>query len=156
MGQLTGEFECKLDAKGRMMLPAALKRQLPNVELDGLVVNRGLERHLVLYTKNEWDKITNRLAKLNRYVVKNRQFIRTFTRGHSELALDSSNRVLISKSLLDYAGIDTEVVLLCQIDQIEIWSKEAYQKLWENEADDDFAQLAEEVMGGFEMEDDND
>lgn len=138
------------------MLPAALKRQLPGVEVDGLVVNRGFEKHLVLYTKQEWDKITVKLAKLNRYKVKNRQFIRTFTRGHSELALDGSNRVLISKSLLEYAGIESEVVLLCQFDQIEVWSKEAYQKLWENEADEDFAQLAEEVMGGFDMEEDDD
>jgi MraZ protein len=155
MSQLTGEFECKLDAKGRLMLPAALKRQLPGVEIDGLVVNRGFEKHLVLYTKKEWDKITAKLAKLNRYKIKNRQFVRTFTRGHSELSLDNSSRVLISKSLLEYAGIETEVVLLCQMDQIEVWSKEAYQQLWENEADEDFALLAEEVMGDLDMEDED-
>lgn len=155
MGQLTGEFECKLDAKGRMALPAALKRQLPDVEQEGLVVNRGFEKHLVFYTKAEWAKITTRLSKLNRYKAKNRQFIRTFTRGHTELSVDGAGRVLFPKSLLEYAGIDSEVVLLCQFDQIEVWAKEAYTQLWENEADDDFAALAEEVMGGLEVGDDD-
>ena len=155
MSQLTGEFECKLDAKGRMALPAALKRQLPEVELEGLVINRGFENHLVFYTKTEWSKITAKLAKLNRYKAKNRQFIRTFTRGHTELTLDAAGRVLLPKSLLEYASITTEVVLLCQFDQIEIWSKEAYVKLWEDDNTDDFAVLAEEVMGGDEGEDDH-
>lgn len=156
MGQLTGEFECKLDAKGRMVLPAALKRQLPDVERLGLVVNRGFEKHLVIYTQGEWSKITNKLAKLNRYKVKNRQFIRRFTRGHTELSLDSANRILLPKSLLEYAGIQGELVLLCQFDQIEVWSKEAYNKLWDDEEDDDFAALAEDVMGDYDIEEGED
>src|SRR5690606_39110747 len=156
MGQLTGEFDCKLDAKGRMVLPAALKRQLPDVEQEGLIVNRGFEKHLVFYTKKEWGKITSNLAKLNRYKAKNRQFIRTFTRGHTELSLDAAGRVLLPKTLLEYAGIESEVVLLCQFDQIEIWAKDAYMKLWENEDNEDFAALAEEVMGGMEADEDED
>ncbi len=153
MEQLSGEFECKLDAKGRMVLPALLKRQLPDVECEGLVVNRGFEKHLVFYPKKEWLRITRKLARLNRYKAKNRQFIRTFTRGHTELTLDSANRVLLPKALLEYANIGNEVVLLCQFDQIEVWAKDAYQKLWEDEQDDDFVKLAEEVMGGQDMDD---
>lgn len=156
MGQLTGEFECKLDAKGRMALPAALKRQLPEVEQEGLIVNRGFEKHLVFYTKSEWAKITAKLAKLNRYKAKNRQFIRTFTRGHTELSLDAAGRVLLPKSLVEYAGITSEVVLLCQFDQIEIWAKDAYIALWEAEDTDDFAALAEEVMGGEDQDENKD
>lgn len=152
MGQLAGEFECKLDAKGRMALPAALKRQLPEVEQEGLIINRGFEKHLVFYTKSEWAKITAKLAKLNRYKAKNRQFIRTFTRGHTELSLDAAGRVLLPKSLVEYAGITSEVVLLCQFDQIEIWAKDAYTTLWEGEDTEDFAALAEEVMGGEDEE----
>jgi len=152
MSYLNGEFECKLDAKGRMLLPALLKRQLPNVEREGFVVNRGFEKHLVLYTRSEWDKITKKLAKLNRYKAKNRQFIRSFTRGSTEINLDNSGRILLPKSLMEYAGLDSEVVLLCQLNQIEIWSKEAYQELWDNDQDDDFASLAEEVMGGEEFD----
>ena len=151
MGHLIGEFDCKLDTKGRMVLPAALKRQMPEVERDGLVVNRGFEKHLVLYPRKEWDKITDKLAKLNAYKAKNRQFVRDFTRGATELALDAAGRVLLPKSLLGWGGIETEVVLSCQFNKIEVWSKEAYSKLWENEEDDDFAALAEEVMGGDDL-----
>jgi len=156
MGHLIGEFDCKLDTKGRMVLPAALKRQMPEVEQYGLVINRGFEKHLVIYPRGEWDKITNKLAKLNQYVARNRKFIRDFTRGATELALDSAGRVLLPKSLLEYGGIETEIVLSCQFNKIEVWSKDAYNKLWEDEEDDDFAALAEEVMGGgnLDMEDD--
>lgn len=156
MGHLIGEFDCKLDTKGRMVFPAALKRQMPDVEREGLVINRGFERHLVLYPRKEWDKITAKLAKLNTYKARNRKFIRDFTRGATELTLDAAGRVLLPKSLLEYGGIETEVVLACQFNKIEVWSKEAYNKLWEDDADEDFAALAEEVMGGDDLPDDED
>src|SRR3954466_9516972 len=104
MSHFLGEFECKLDAKGRMMIPAGLKRQLPEAEREGLVINRGFERHLVVYTRKEWDKIVDDLSKLNQYEKRTREFIRYFTRGATELILDASGRVNLPKSLLEYAG----------------------------------------------------
>ncbi len=146
MSHLIGEFDCKLDAKGRLMVPSGLKKQLPAVDADGLVINRGFEKHLTIYTKSEWDKITAELAQLNAFEKKTREFIRYFTRGASELSLDASGRVLLPKSLLEYAGIGTEVVLSCQFDKIELWAKDAYEAQLDNEPDS-FANLAEEVMG---------
>src|SRR5690606_23742188 len=128
MSHLIGEFDCKLDAKGRLMVPAGLKKQLPAVEADGLVMNRGFEKHLVIYSKVEWEKVTAELAQLNPYEEKNRKFIRYFTRGATELSLDSSGRVLLPKSLLEYAGIGSEVVLSCQFNKIEVWAKDAYEE----------------------------
>ncbi|GGG85309.1 transcriptional regulator MraZ [Parapedobacter pyrenivorans] len=156
MGHLIGEFDCKLDTKGRMVWPAALKRQMPDVERSGLIVNRGFEKHLVIYPRNEWDRITRKLAKLNTYKARNRKFIRDFTRGATELALDSAGRVLLPKSLLEYGRIETEIVLSCQFNKIEVWSKEAYNELWEDDEDDDFAALAEEVMGDDGLADEDD
>ncbi len=147
MAHFLGEFDCKLDAKGRMMIPSNLKKQLPEAEREGLVVNRGFEKHLVIYTKKEWDKIVEELSKLNPYEKKTREFIRYFTRGATELTLDASNRVLLPKSLLEYAGVESEVVLSCQFNKIELWSKEAYDAQLDNEPEN-FADLAEEVMGG--------
>src|ERR1700749_2758582 len=109
MSHFLGEFDCKLDAKGRMMIPSNLKKQLPEAEKDGLVINRGFEKNLVIYTRKEWDKIVEDLSKLNSYEKKTREFIRYFTRGASELMLDSANRVLLPKSLLEYAGIGNDV-----------------------------------------------
>ncbi|WP_442588582.1 division/cell wall cluster transcriptional repressor MraZ [Pedobacter sp. AW31-3R] len=146
MVQLLGEFDCKLDAKGRLMVPSGLKKQLPSVEQEGLVVNRGFEKHLVIYPKKVWEGIVEELSKLNQYEKKNREFIRFFTRGAMELTLDASGRVNLPKSLLEFAGINGEVVLACQFDKIELWAKEAYDSLLDSEPED-FAQLAEEVMG---------
>jgi MraZ protein len=146
MVQLLGEFDCKLDTKGRMMVPSNLKKQLPNVEQEGLVVNRGFEKHLVIYPKKVWEGIVEELSKLNQYEKKTREFIRFFTRGATELTLDASGRVNLPKSLLEFAGIDGEVILSCQFDKIELWSKTAYDNLLDSEPED-FANLAEEVMG---------
>ncbi|MDB5124422.1 MAG: division/cell wall cluster transcriptional repressor MraZ [Mucilaginibacter sp.] len=147
MSYLTGEFECKLDTKGRMMVPAGLKKKLPEAETEGLVINRGFKKYLVIYTKKEWDKKLDELNKLNQYENKNIEFIRYFTRGATELTLDATGRINLPKQLLDYAGIDNEVVLTCQINKIEVWDKNAYQALIDSEPEN-FADLAEEVMGG--------
>lgn len=147
MIQLLGEFDCKLDAKGRLMVPSSLKKQLPNVEKEGLVINRGFEKHLVIYPKKVWEGIVSELSKLNQYEKKTREFIRFFTRGATELNVDATGRVLLPKSLMEFAGIDGEVVLACQFDKIEVWSKAAYDSLLDNEPEN-FANLAEEVMGG--------
>ncbi len=146
MIQLLGEFDCKLDAKGRLMVPSNLKKQLPEVEQDGLVINRGFEKHLVIYPKKVWQEMVTELNKLNQFERKTREFVRFFTRGATELHLDASGRVLLPKALLEFAGITGEVVLACQFDKIEVWSKSAYDNLFDDEPEN-FANLAEEVMG---------
>jgi MraZ protein len=148
MSHFLGEFDCKLDAKGRMMIPSSLKKQLPEAEREGLVINRGFEKHLVIYTKKEWDNITEELSKLNAYEKKSRDFIRYFTRGATELSLDSANRILFPKALMEYAGITGEVVLSCVLNKIEVWAKDAYDSQMDNEPEN-FANLAEEVMGSL-------
>jgi MraZ protein len=148
MSHFLGEFECKLDAKGRLMLPSGLRKQMPEAEKDGLVVNRGFEKHLVVYSRKEWDKIMEDLGKLNPYEKKTREFIRYFTRGATELSLDAAGRILFPKALLDYAGIGADAVLSSQFNKIEVWAKDAYEAQMDNEPEN-FANLAEEVMGGL-------
>lgn len=153
MPHFLGEFECKLDAKGRMMIPVALKKQLPEAESEGLVINRGFEKHLVIYTRKEWNKIVDDLSKLNSYEKRTREFIRYFTRGATELSLDSSGRVLLPKALMEYAGINMDVVLACQFNKIEVWAQDAYDTQMDNEPEN-FANLAEEVMGSGRRKED--
>jgi len=145
MSYLTGEFECKLDAKGRMMIPAGLKKQLPEAEGEGLVINRGLENYLVIYTKKEWDKKLDELSKLNEYDRKAIKFVRYFTGGATVLLPDAAGRVNLPKNLLDYAGISSDVVLTCMLNKVEVWDKKAHQQMISNEPEN-FAELAEEVM----------
>ncbi|MES2110848.1 MAG: division/cell wall cluster transcriptional repressor MraZ [Bacteroidota bacterium] len=146
MSYLNGEFECKLDNKGRMMIPAGLKKQLPEAEKESFVVNRGFKKYLVIYTKSEWDKKLDELNKLNQYETKNIEFIRYFTRGATELTMDAAGRVNLPQGLLDYAGIAGDVVLNCMLTKIEMWDKAAYNAMIDAEPEN-FAALAEEVMG---------
>lgn len=146
MANFIGEFDCRLDVKGRLMLPTGLRKQLDPVAQESFVVNRGFEKCMVLYPKNEWDKISTEINQLNQYVKKNRDFIRYFYRGATELSLDGNGRLLFPKRLMEYAGIQNEAVLFAYSDRIEVWNKEMYDNLLTDEPED-FAALAEEVMG---------
>ncbi len=147
MASFLGEFECKLDSKARIALPVALRKQLP-IETEGrFVVNRGFEQHLVLYPLHEWRRVTTELNRLNLFVKKNREFIRYFHRGATELELDNSGRLLLPRRLLEYAEIRDTVILLAYASRIECWDATRYENLLSDEPTD-FAQLAEEIMGG--------
>jgi MraZ protein len=144
--QLLGEYECKIDAKGRMRMPSGLIAQLGAGEASTFVLNRGFEKCLMLYPEVVWDKITNEINQLNLYNKKNRDFVRYFYRGAQKVALDSADRVLVSKRLLEYAGVDKEVILSAYSDRIEIWAKQEYELLLDEEPAD-FSDLAEDVLG---------
>ena len=153
MTNFIGEFNCKIDAKGRVMLPAALRKQLSPDANERFVMNRGFEQCLVLYPKNEWEVISAEVNKLNQYVKKNREFIRYFYRGATELELDANGRLLLPKRMLQYAGISKEIVLFAYGNRIEVWDKDKYDNLLTDEPED-FADLAEEVMGKNQSEED--
>ncbi len=152
MTNLIGEFECKIDVKGRLMLPAGLKRQVSPEAEDKFVINRGFENCLVLYPMNEWKTISDEINELNLYNKKNRDFARYFYRGATELALDSTNRLLLPKQLLAYAKITKQLVLFAFSNRVEVWAKDVYQNLLTDEPED-FADLAEEVMGDNKNQD---
>ena len=101
----------------------------------------------MLYPKNDWERISAEVNQLNQYVKKNRDFLRYFYRGATELSLDGTGRILLPKKLQEYAGVEKELVLFAHSDRIEVWDKEAYDGLLTDEPED-FASLAEEVMGG--------
>jgi len=146
MSYLIGEYECKVDAKGRFMLPSGLIKQLSEGDQKSFVINRGFEKNLTLYPQSEWSKISREVNALNLYNKKNREFVRYFFRGATEVVPDTSNRLLITKSLLEYAGVNGDLVLFAYGQRVEIWAKESYEALMQSEPDD-FSVLAEEVMG---------
>ena len=149
MTSFIGEYECKLDAKSRFLLPSGLRKQLDPAANEQFVMNRGFEGCLVLYPQTEWDKVTAKLSKLNLFVTKNRAFYRQFHNGATQISLDNSGRVLIPKTLMSFAGIQKDAVLFAYADRIEIWAKDKYEEVM-NQDVDAFADLAEEVMGGIE------
>lgn len=134
------------------MLPAGLKKQLDPSAEERFVMNRGFEGCLVLYPLNEWTTITGQLEKLNLFVARNRRFYRQFHNGATPLGLDATGRVLVPKPLMNFAEISKEVVLFAYSNRIEVWDKARYEAVM-NEDLDDFASLAEDVMGGPETPD---
>lgn len=154
MQQFLGEFECKVDSKGRFKLPSTLIKQMGEIE-HAFVVNRGLEKCLVLYPKTVWDSISKEINQLNMYNQKNRKFARYFYRGATELSLDSSERINLPKRLLQYAGVEKEIIVFAYHNKIELWSKDEYDQLLDEEPVD-FANLAEEVMGKVKPENNKD
>lgn len=154
MDSLIGTYECKTDTKGRVMLSAGLKKQLEGVVHEGFVLKRSVfQPCLELYPMAEWNKVMGQVGKLNRFVKKNNDFIRLFTAGVKNIELDASGRFLLPKDLLAYSKITKEVVLSSAVSIIEVWDKELYEKAIDG-AMDDFAELAEQVMGGLNTEED--
>lgn len=147
MINLIGTYECKVDAKGRLMFSSAFKKQLSSVLQKGFVVKRGVfQPCLELYPMQEWNEMMEKINKLNRFVKKNNDFIRRFTAGVKIVELDASGRILIPKDLCQFAGIEKQVVLSSAVNIIEIWDKSRYETAIDA-ATVDFAELAEEVMG---------
>jgi MraZ protein len=154
MLNMLGEYDCKCDAKGRIMFPAGLRKQLQEVVHDGFVVNRDMfGKSLVLYPAKQWTEVSAEIGKLNRFVAKNVQFIRKFNNGATKVELDSAGRLLLPPALASYAGIDKDVKVTGSGDRIEIWSKAAYEAMINEDVD--MAALSEEVMGGIKPGDEN-
>ena len=147
MEHLIGTYECKVDTKGRVMMPISLKKQLSKLINDGFVLKRSVFNHCIeMYPVSEWSKLMDKLNGLNRFNKKNNDFIRRFTAGVKSVEMDISGRFLISKDLLKFASIDKEIVVSSSVNILEIWNKSTYEKVI-NEATLDFGVLAEEVMG---------
>ena len=143
-----GTYECKVDAKGRLMLPTSLKKQFGSLE-EGFVLKRSVfQPCLELYPMDEWNTMMQKINKLNRFVKKNNDFIRRFTAGVKMIEIDANGRLLIPKDLVVFAKIEKDIVLSSAVNIVEIWDKDLYENVIEN-ATDDFADLAEEVMGNL-------
>ncbi|HSM64281.1 MAG TPA: division/cell wall cluster transcriptional repressor MraZ [Gillisia sp.] len=152
MVNLIGTYECKVDAKGRLMVPAALKKQLTPVLQEGFVLKRSVfQPCLELYPMEEWNEMMKKINGLNRFKKKNNDFIRRFTAGVKTVDVDANGRLLIPKDLFGFAEMDKEVVLSSAINIIEIWDKNKYENTIDASADD-FADLAEEVMGNDDFD----
>src|SRR6478736_2523529 len=112
MSYFSSEYDCKMDAKGRLVLPARIKANLPEASENSIVITRGFEPCLVVYPMNEWKKVFSKVSGLNEFNEEYRNFQRNFFRGNSEVELDNNGRFLIPKPLLRHAQIDKEVIVV--------------------------------------------
>jgi len=144
-----GEFEATLDAKGRFLLPAGFKKQLP--EGDGLrfVINRGFEECLSLYPVKNWEPLFAKIKGLNEFDPQARDFRRRFLNGATYVEPDSAGRLLIPPNLKAHAGLEKDakdIVLAAAGDKLEIWDSNKYKQLFDSFSSEAFSNLGNEVM----------
>ncbi len=152
MPSLIGEYDCKVDAKGRFMFPIDLRKQMDALFEKGFVINRNLhQKCLVLYPINEWNKLNSKLSKLNRLIKANDVFVRRFTGGATNSEADTSGRILIPKALTQYAEIKSDIKILGSNNVIEIWDKKLYDEFLNQDVN--IEQLAQDVLGGLNFND---
>jgi MraZ protein len=143
-----GDYTCRLDAKGRITLPSAFKKQMNESLQEGFVLKRDIfEKCLILYPMKEWERQNQIIrSKTNPYNREHNNFLRMFYSGTAEVSPDGNSRILIPKKLQEYAEIGDEVVLAGHFGKIEIWSESLYRQV--EKVDDEFAVLAEKILGG--------
>lgn len=152
MVSVLGTYECKLDAKGRFMFPVQFKNQMGEELKRGFVIKRSIfKKCLELFPIEQWQTETAMVSKLNMFRKKNADFVTKFMAGVKPVELDGTGRLLIPKDLLRYGEITKEIVLTSVVNRIEIWDSSLYEHAVDYDPDD-FAGLAEDVMGDLEIE----
>jgi MraZ protein len=152
MTGLIGEYDCKVDSKGRFMFPVDMRKQLDAAFEKGFVINRNLhQKCLVLYPIAEWEKLNKKLSKLNRLIKANDVFVRRFTGGATNVEADGTGRLLLPKSLSEYADINADLKVLGSNNVIELWDKKLYEDFLNQEIN--IEKLAEDVLGGLNFND---
>jgi MraZ protein len=141
-----GEFEATLDAKGRFLLPAGFKKQLPEEELGRFVINRGFEMCLALCPVKSWEPLFNDISKLNDFDPKVRQFRRNFLNGATFVEPDTAGRILVPPNLKGHASLEKDIILVAAVNKLEIWDSNKYKQLFDSYSPEAFSDLAKDVM----------
>jgi MraZ protein len=148
MARFIGEFPCKVDAKGRFLMPAGLLKQFPAEHKTSVVISADIfSACLILYPMDTWNNLMNRLEQLNDFSSENIEFIDHFMSGTMEVELDNNNRVLIPKLLVDYSSIKGDIILTSAINKMKIWTPEAKQEKRKAFDSKKYASFAEKLFG---------
>ncbi|WP_027383024.1 division/cell wall cluster transcriptional repressor MraZ [Epilithonimonas caeni] len=152
MKNFIGTYECKIDDKGRIKLPASLTKQMEHFADESFVIKRSVfQKCLEVYPMKPWEKLMTKINGLNRFIKKNADFIRMFTAGVKTVEMDNVGRLQISKDLTQYANLSKEIVITSAGELFEIWDKDSYEQVIAV-SESDFASLAEDVMGNLDSE----
>jgi MraZ protein len=137
MQNFLGDFECSLDAKGRLMIPARFRHLVPEASAGMYVISMGKERCLNLYPIEEWNEVVvSKLHELSPGREK-RNYIRFYSKKSRTVLLDKSGRIAIPSAMLEVLGNPKKVMVVGVLNYMEIWSVEDYEKV-SREAEDTF------------------
>ncbi|MBK9291350.1 MAG: division/cell wall cluster transcriptional repressor MraZ [Bacteroidetes bacterium] len=143
-----GDYQCKLDGKGRLMFPADFQQQLGDLLDEGFVLRPGLYHKCIeMYTLKDWQVKQEKLKQLSPFVKVNIDLMRRYNAGARMVKLDSSGRLLIPKPLLDQSELKKEVVIVALPEYMEIWDKDSYQAVNEEMDQETLEQLMQQKFG---------
>lgn len=146
MELLYGEFSCRLDEKGRFLLPAALLSQLSPGSDGEFVFAKGPDPCLLLFPKTHWQAELERIYRHSYYDTRVRTLLRLFQNGATPAKLDKQNRLLIPKRLMEYAHLQNDLLLIGMGNKVEIWSPTIYEQWLENQGVT-LKELSEQILG---------
>jgi len=141
-----GNFKYSIDSKGRISIPAKMRRYVNPDANNSFIITRGMEKCLEIHPLDLWkDLYAKKLKQLNSYDPVQARFLRMLLQEAAEDKLDSQNRLMIPKNLIEYSGIDGDVLILGAMDKIEVWNPNIYQD-YLNESNLSYEDIAKEVM----------
>lgn len=147
MPSFKGQYEHSVDNKGRVALPAKLRKLLSPDAQDNFTILRGIEPCLYLYPQDEWKRVEDKLSKINSFSRKGRTVKRNFLRFAEDVSLDKQNRISLSSELMDYSRIDSSAIFIGSGERIEIWSPEKLDEIDSMLDTESYEELFEQVMG---------
>lgn len=125
-----GDYVCKLDTKGRLVVPAVFRKEMQGEGMCSFVLRRSIfDECIDVYPKGEWEKLVEGLReKVSRFNGEHVRFMRAFFQGVIEVEIDGNGRILVPRKMLDEAGIGNEAVMVGLDAKIELWERERYEK----------------------------
>jgi MraZ protein len=142
---IIGEYRCKIDEKGRLVIPSRMRSFFSDNSGGAVYVTRGLERCLFLYPAAQWNAQTEKLKSLPFTKGDPRAFTRLFFSGAFESKIDRQGRIALPQNLFPYADLKNDAVVIGVGDRAEIWSGKGWEK-YAGEALDSYSQIAEKML----------
>lgn len=142
-----GQYTYNVDAKGRVSIPAKLRKHISGEANETMVMTKGTAACIDVYPLDQWQKFEQKLDALNPFDPTEAKFIRMILQYAHEDTMDSQSRILIPQNLLEYAKIEKEVLILGALKKIEIWDPKVYEE-YLNQSSDSYEQIAAKVMAG--------
>jgi len=145
MSSFKGSYEYSVDSKGRINIPARLRKYVSTEANDTFIVTRGYEQCLFVYPLDEWNRLEHSIRELSATNPKHRFFMRALLERATESQLDGQSRVTIPKELLQFAGIENDVLILGVLERIELWNPRVYHEYLKTQADS-YENVAQNVL----------
>jgi MraZ protein len=143
---LSGRHEHSVDHKGRLFIPSKLRKQLITTKKRFVVVTRGFDRCLSIYSLEVWKRFEKKLLALPQSKRRNRFIVRYFLENKEEVEVDNQGRINIAQHLLDYGEINKEVIISGVGDRLEIWNPEIHKKWVES-----MERIKDEILEGLDI-----